>query len=94
MLKKSIRILLPIKKQVMLQRSTSAFWTNLKLSMLTNTICIIRECGTKAIDFAPSIRTMEELLTKARSQLDPVDVKRYYFSMQFLNASHETAAAA
>lgn len=90
--KKAMHILLPIKKQVLMQQSTSPFWTNVKLSILNNYICMLRECGT--MDIASSVQSMEELLARSRSHLDPVDVKNFYLSMQFLNVCSSAAPAA
>lgn len=90
--KKALRMLMPIKRQVMLQRSSSAFWTNLKLCVLNNYICIQRECG--AIDVTLSVQAMEKLLVLSRPHLDPIDVKKFYLSVQFLTICPANAAAA
>lgn len=92
LMKKALRTLLPIKRQIMLQKSNSPFWTNLKLSILNNYICILRECGT--MDVKPSVMAMQELLAKSRTHLDPMDVKKFYLSIQFMDVFTCIAAAA
>ncbi len=91
--KRALRILQPIKRQVMLQESKSAFWTNLKLCILNNDICIQREVGNP-VDVVSSVKAMETLLLQSRRHLDPMDVKKYYLSMHFLNLGTSVAAAA
>lgn len=91
--KRALRILYPIKRQVVLQQSKSPFWTNLKLSILNNEICMQREVG-HAVDISTSVKAMETLLSQSRRYLDPIDVKKYYLSMQFLNLCPSVAPAA
>lgn len=75
-----------------LQPSSSPFWTNLKLSILNNYIWILKERGS--IDIGSSVMAMQEILTKSRSHMDLVDIKRFYLSLQFLKNSTSVAAAA
>jgi hypothetical protein len=90
---KSLRMLGPIKRQIMLQTSQSPFWTNLKLCILNNHMCINSEIQNQA-EVACTVRTMGGLLVHSRDHLDPIDVKKYYLSIQFLNISNSFAAAA
>lgn len=92
LMKKALRTLSPIKRQIMLQKSNSPFWTNLKLSILNNYIWILRECGT--LDVKPTVMAMVELLARSRSHLDPIDVKKFYLSIQFMDVTTCMAAAA
>lgn len=92
LLRKALRILIPIKRQMELQPSSSPFWTNLKLSILNNYIWILKERGS--IDIGSSVMAMQEILTKSRSHMDLVDIKRFYLSLQFLKNSTSVAAAA
>lgn len=92
--KKASRVLAPIKRQVMLQNATSPFWTNLKLCVLNNHICLQKEIGNSPVDITMSVQVMEKLLRTSRAHIDPMDVKKYYLSMQFLNAMTCLAAAA
>jgi len=90
--KKARRMLMPIKRQVLLHQSNSSFWTNLKLCILNNFICMQRECGM--IDVALAVQAMEKLLVQSRRHLNPIDVKKFYLSVQFLNVCPSIAAAA
>jgi hypothetical protein len=89
---KALRTLAPIKRQIMLQKSNSPFWSNLKLSILNNYICMLKECGTT--DVKPTVLAMRELLARTRTHLDPTDVKKFYLSIQFLDVFTCVAAAA
>jgi hypothetical protein len=91
--KKALRMLQPIKRQVLLQKSQSSFWTNLKLCMLNNHICLNNEIENQ-VEVVSSVRAMAGLLVQSRGRLDPVDVRKYYLSMQFLTVRPSTAAAA
>lgn len=103
--KRAARLLLPIKRQILLQTSNSAFWVNVKLCVLNNTICILKECGSSSSSFGNStmsgsrdlactIQSMEQLLHRSQKMLRPIDIKRFYMSVQFLNAGNGMAAAA
>lgn len=91
-LKRASRILMPIRRQILLQHSTSTFWLSVKLCVLNNSICILREIGSS--DLSLVLRTMEELLDKSRPHLRPLDVKNFYLSIQFMNVGNSYAAAA
>ena len=90
--KKALRVLAPIKRQTMLQKSTSPFWTNLKLSILNNFICLQRQLGV--MNVRTTVLEMRALLVQAGGDLDPVDKRRFYLSIQFLDVCNTVAAAA
>lgn len=92
-MKKALRTLAPIKRQIMLQRSNSLFWTNLKLSILNNYICMMRECGS-SMDVKETVAAMQALLMQSRSHLDPTDVRKFYLSIQLLDICSPCIAAA
>lgn len=91
--KKSLRMLGPIKRQVLLQQTQAPFWTYLKLCILNNYACINSETQNEA-ERASTVRAMDRLLVKSHLVMDPIDVKKFYLSIQFLNMCNSFAAAA
>lgn len=94
LLSKALRTLQPIKRQILFQSSTSPFWTNLKLSILNNYVCIARECGKSVGSVLVDMRAMEKLLVQSRAHVDPVDLRKFYLSLQFMNVCTTVASAA
>lgn len=102
--KKAMRILVPIKRQVLLQTSQSAFWINLKLCILNNYTCLLQEllnnenittgATSVSVEVMRAVHAMGQLLKFSRPLVDPADVRKYYLSMQFLNTPTCMAAAA
>jgi hypothetical protein len=90
-LKKSLKLMGLIERQIMQRQHASPFWSILKLSILNNRICVLREC---AIDVRKYLMAMKWLLDKSRGVLDAIDVRRFYLSLQFLDQDRILAAPA
>eukprot|EP00934_Nitzschia_sp_Nitz4_P001305 Nitzschia sp. Nitz4//scaffold5_size260463//95391//96238//NITZ4_000971-RA/size260463-augustus-gene-0.9-mRNA-1//1//CDS//3329555307//1305//frame0 len=91
-LRKSLQIMSSAKRHVMMHNVNSPFWINLKLAVLNNFIFAAKEYDK--LDVSKCMALMEELLRSQRSHLDPVDIKKFYFSLQFMGSTVTLAPAA
>jgi hypothetical protein len=90
-LKKSLKLMGMIERQVKKWQHSIPFWSMLKLSILNNRICVLREC---AIDVRTYTMAMKRLLDKSRGVLDAIDVRRFYLFLQLLDQDRIHAATA